>query len=86
MPIYKNFLKFIAQSRFASNIKYITSNLLLSKYVNLIGNDLYSAMFPSDRATCFPPPPRLRPNCNAAESGVRALRRWRPCLRPPAAF
>ncbi|CAG5037258.1 unnamed protein product, partial [Parnassius apollo] len=43
----------------------------------------YSIVFPSDRTTCFPPPLRLRPNCNATAdtaSGARALRRRPPYL------
>lgn len=43
--------------------------------------DIYILPFPSDRATCFPPPLLLRPNCYAtAESGARALRRRPPYL------
>ncbi|KAI5633984.1 leucine rich repeat domain-containing protein [Phthorimaea operculella] len=33
----------------------------------------YSTVFPIDRATYFPPPPRLRPNCNAA-AGLSPVR------------
>lgn len=53
----------------------------------IIGDNLYSTVFPIDRATCFPPPPRFRPNCNAARlgSGARALRRRPPSPRPSAA-
>lgn len=50
--------------------------------VNFIGIALYSVMFPTDRATCFPPPPRLRPNCNAA-AGAGPARRAGIVSRPP---
>lgn len=72
---------------YGSAIKYLhyvnTSSCRWAHFENFIAINSYSAVFPTDRATCFPPPPPFRPNCNAAagsESGARALRRRRPHL------
>lgn len=45
---------------------------IAQKYSQTINRaNLYSTSFPIERAACFPPPPRFRPNCNAARARVR---------------